>query len=543
MISMETLVRPRSGATLAACLAIPVIIARLAALPLMPIDETRYLSVAWEMWQHHQFLVPTLNGETYAHKPPLLFWLINLGWWLFGTSDWVSRAAIPATGVLSFWLLADIVRQLSPTAVGVARWGPLVLLSTSLWFVYLPLSMFDILLTLCLLVAVDGLLRYLRGGRRSMVMLAGVGLGLGMLTKGPVILLYWLPLALSFSFWRPDGLHGPRHYYLTVLATTLLGSLIVLAWAIPAAITGGPDYARAIFWGQSAGRIAESFAHARPWYWYLIMLMVLVLPWTVVNLWRSPPWATPLQRFACWGFLPPLVLLSLVSGKQIHYLMPTMPFMAIWISSQVLTYPIGRQWGYAALLVLLASLIAILPELADRYYPLAPLSLWTRLAAILPLTFAGLMVLRPRRCWLVLAWPLSLLTLLLLASPAIQRYYDLQPMARRLATLETQDIPLAYAGEYHNQFRFLGRLETNLELIDNERRLATWANNHPNGRVIEVLRAPTARQRKIATYHQPYRGRVYLIVPAARWRAFIAASTDAWPSSGSAVHPPHSRGL
>ncbi|VAW74626.1 Polymyxin resistance protein ArnT, undecaprenyl phosphate-alpha-L-Ara4N transferase; Melittin resistance protein PqaB, partial [hydrothermal vent metagenome] len=56
-----------------------VAVAALAAIqlwlrPLLPVDETRYLSVAWEMWSRGDFLVPYLNGEAYSHKPPLLFW-------------------------------------------------------------------------------------------------------------------------------------------------------------------------------------------------------------------------------------------------------------------------------------------------------------------------------------------------------------------------------------------------------------------------------------------------------------------------------------
>ena len=39
----------------------------------LPVDETRYVSVAWEMWLRHDFLVPHLNGAVYSHKPPLLF--------------------------------------------------------------------------------------------------------------------------------------------------------------------------------------------------------------------------------------------------------------------------------------------------------------------------------------------------------------------------------------------------------------------------------------------------------------------------------------
>ena len=57
-----------------------VMAAGLALRPPLPVDETRYLAVAWEMWRDGNFLVPHLNGEAYSHKPPLLFWLINLGW-------------------------------------------------------------------------------------------------------------------------------------------------------------------------------------------------------------------------------------------------------------------------------------------------------------------------------------------------------------------------------------------------------------------------------------------------------------------------------
>ena len=56
----------------------------LATRPPLPVDETRYLAVAWDMWLDGNFLVPHLNFEPYSHKPPLLFWLINLGWGLFG---------------------------------------------------------------------------------------------------------------------------------------------------------------------------------------------------------------------------------------------------------------------------------------------------------------------------------------------------------------------------------------------------------------------------------------------------------------------------
>ena len=55
-----------------------VMAAAISTRPPLPVDETRYLAVAWEMWQGGNYLVPHLNFEPYSHKPPLLFWLINI---------------------------------------------------------------------------------------------------------------------------------------------------------------------------------------------------------------------------------------------------------------------------------------------------------------------------------------------------------------------------------------------------------------------------------------------------------------------------------
>ena len=75
------------GAALAAALALPAIAQDQPesilppgfglARPLMPVDETRYAAVAWEMWTRGDFIVPRLDGLPYDHKPPLLFWLTS----------------------------------------------------------------------------------------------------------------------------------------------------------------------------------------------------------------------------------------------------------------------------------------------------------------------------------------------------------------------------------------------------------------------------------------------------------------------------------
>ena len=54
-----------------ALLAVLTLVAVLSR-PLTPLDETRYVGVAWEMWLRGDFLVPYKNGAPYDHKPPLM---------------------------------------------------------------------------------------------------------------------------------------------------------------------------------------------------------------------------------------------------------------------------------------------------------------------------------------------------------------------------------------------------------------------------------------------------------------------------------------
>ena len=109
--------------------------------PLLPIDETRYLSVAWEMHTSGSYLVPHLNGELYSHKPPLLFWLMNAGWAVFGVSMEWARMVAPLFGLGALWLTAKMARALWPeadaTTLGLrAGLAPLMLLSGVYWAIF-----------------------------------------------------------------------------------------------------------------------------------------------------------------------------------------------------------------------------------------------------------------------------------------------------------------------------------------------------------------------------------------------------------------------
>ena len=132
--------------------------------PLLPVDETRYAAVAWEMWTRDDFLVPTLNGQPYHHKPPLLFWLMQAGWAVFGVNEWWPRLLSPLFGAGTLVLTARLGQALWPDQPEVARIAPCVLVSSVLFSYLATALMFDALLGFFVALGYLGLVRAWRGG-------------------------------------------------------------------------------------------------------------------------------------------------------------------------------------------------------------------------------------------------------------------------------------------------------------------------------------------------------------------------------------------
>lgn len=499
-----------------------LLLVTLYARPLMPIDETRYAAVAWEMWLRNTFIVPHLNGETYSHKPPLLFWLIQLGWSAFGVHGWVARSVSPLFGLASLFLTASLARRLWPDDHRTASIAPLVVLSCIGWTVFTTVLMFDMLIACFTLLGLLGLLRaWQEGGRLGWIIL-GLAIGLGILAKGPVILVYILPTALLAPWWMADQRPANwKGWYWGILASVGIGAAIALCWVLPAAWLGGQEYRDAILWGQTAGRMVDSFAHRRPWWWYLPLLPALLFPWSIwLPVWQglkkaSLDWG---GRFCLSWLLSGLLAFSLISGKQIHYLLPLMPAFALLVSRGIVGIQPGRlaRWLPAiAVMVLGVTLIGV--SLLEAFHELPPwtgeVSPWWGLVLIFLGWLLGSHWLRAEGN-VVEVLALSSIAVLAIINLGILRpahaYYDVSPASRHLAELQSQDIAIAHLGSYSGQFQFGGRLDRPIDTIE-PHEVSAWALRHPEGRLISYANTLDAQKAAQAEFCQPYRGRYLLI--------------------------------
>ncbi|MGB5987149.1 MAG: hypothetical protein WBG37_17730, partial [Desulfobacterales bacterium] len=283
--------------------------------------------------------------------------------------------------------------------------------------------------------------------------LAALALGLGMLTKGPVILVYLVPLALSAPWWlnSTTPVSWPKWYAGLILAL-LCASALALAWALPAARAGGEAYGDAILWGQTAGRMARSFAHRQPVWWYLPLLPLVLLPW--IGQW--PLWCN-LKRFAgdpgtrfclIWAGLS-LLGLSLISGKQIHYLIPILPPLALLAARRLaamgaeppigLTRLNGMPFGLMG-----AAMLGI--RLGGAHHPdIAPFAYFPTWTILVPLGIGGYFLLRPAKSFksltlkYALAMTLMLTALQFALHTPLHQGYDVTPSARLAAVAKKTD--------------------------------------------------------------------------------------------------------
>jgi 4-amino-4-deoxy-L-arabinose transferase-like glycosyltransferase len=504
-------------------------------LPPLPIDETRYLAVAWEMRSTGEFLVPHLNGALYSQKPPLLFWLINAGWLATGVHAWTARAMTLACSLASLALVARLTRRVTGSQAA-ARMSAVLLLGMLYFATFANAIMFDVLLATCALIALHGLVDLAEDRRRGIV-LTGLGIGLGILAKGPVMLLDVGFAAVLAPWWNRGIARGNARYFGSLLAAVALGAAIALAWAVPAAIHGGPEYSHAIFLSQTFDRIqgVKTGTHAQPFWWYVVWLPVMLLPWPLVLRGRFEAMRALVRergaRLALAWVLPTVVAFSLIGGKQAHYLLPLLPGVALLFAIALDRGGFVVRVGLASIVLVAAGLVlAFLPSYAATRPDLALVSdtspVWGALVAAIGV---ALLVFSKRirgALWPALAMVavVLLFKLALIQGPGVR--YDVRQIAEEVHAAQERGQPIAHLGWHHGVYEFAGRLTKPLPALTLAE-LPAWVAEHPDGLVISFYRRFRFRAEPI--YTQPFRG-----VEVSIWNAKEALASGVDPNASHA---------
>ncbi|AGT10293.1 ArnT family glycosyltransferase [Paracoccus aminophilus] len=444
--------------------------------PAMPIDETRYLTVAWEMRLHHSWIVPHLNGEIYGDKPPLLFWLINLVWAVTGPSEFAGRLVAPAFGLGAIWVTSRLGRALYPTRPELGGYAALALAGMGGFAFFAGLTMFDAMLTLATALGVLALVHAARTpaeAPRSWLPWAGYGaaIALGVISKGPVILVHLVPVGLALPFWGGMPLKAA---FKGVGLGVLIALGLVLLWLVPALLLGGADYRQEILWTQSAGRVVSSFAHQKPWWFFVPLLPLLAFPWIwSLGFWKNLRLIGPMPVW----IVATVAIFSLISGKQTHYLVPMLPAVALIAApaiAQGARAPLAALGPLAAALYLLGVAFGLVKgEVREVIGPA-----WLLVAIAVGLVLVAAVAVLRRGGWLAVLSPAVVVLLSLLFIGKAGDAYDATLIGRQLAAYEQAGLATMDDG-YAGEFGFAGRLAQPVAMLPDPVAAAAWLAEKP----------------------------------------------------------------
>lgn len=314
----------------------------------LPVDETRYLEIFREMDGRFGLFLH-LGGEAYGDKTPLLFWLGALAHGCGLPLEAALRIWPPVFAAGTVLATAELGRRVGARSAG---W----LLATALLpFLYAQVLYFD---TLVAFGVTASLLAWTRGraGR------AGAWGGFAVLAKGPIALLYLVPLWLGL---RAPGLR-PRAR--TVAATLALSLLPLAAWFSATLVAGSVSFRHELLVEQTLRRATGATGHARPLWFYLPLLPLVLFPWSAAAFVR-PRGARGTERAALLAVAASVALLSVVGSKQPAYLLPLCPVLAVLAARRLELHPAGARLRHRLVgLALGLALVLLAAQLGGAGY-------------------------------------------------------------------------------------------------------------------------------------------------------------------------------
>ncbi|MGE0020474.1 MAG: ArnT family glycosyltransferase [Draconibacterium sp.] len=341
-------------------------------------DSGLYSAIVRQMVESGDWFNLKINGQPYDQKPHLFFWLAGVGVQLFGNTNFAFKLFPFLYGLLGIYLAYQLGRQLFSEQAG--RFAALVAGTSQIFFLYFFDMHTDLVLQTGVTLALWQLAAYFQTKKSLNFVLAFVGVGLAMLSKGPIgavlpfltVLIYLLAEKDSRQLFHPKW---------------LLGMLIVLVLISPSLLhlykSFGASGLKFYFIGNNIGRITGEVAgSSNDYIFYLHTFLWAFLPWTpvvilaLVKMAKTRMIGLDSRNFAIGmigSVLILLLILSVAKGKAPNYFLITVaPFSVFagwWLTE--FNWLKGQKFSklFAFLVIIIAGINLFLntklfPELA-----------------------------------------------------------------------------------------------------------------------------------------------------------------------------------
>lgn len=352
--------------------------------PLHDPTEARYAEIPRLIIETGNWIMPPFNYDVpFWGKPPLTFWLTAISFKLFGYSEFAARLPVFLLAYLVLWLSYRFAKGLLGGEK--AAFSSVVLISTALFFIASGAVMTDMALCLCISLSMISFWHALNNPdaqqAKKWSYLFFVGLGLGLLVKGPiVVVLVLLPLIAWVALEKQWLAAWQQIPWLKGAALMLL---IAVPWYIIAEIDSpgfinyflvGEHYKRFVDagWHGDLYGVAHKHPHGKIW----LLWLFASFPWSFIFLGSALSWplrknkATTLKNtyqgswhsYLLFWAIAPMVFFTLSGNILYTYVLPGLPAFAMIVTEMLyLRFDIKTimqsKWLYAGFIIPIAGLV------------------------------------------------------------------------------------------------------------------------------------------------------------------------------------------
>ena len=327
-------------------------------------DAGKYAAVARNIIESGDFINLKIHGEPYDQKPPLLFWLAALGFRIGGLHNWTFKLFPVLYSFCGFWFTYKLGQTLYNKNTG--KLAVLMLSSSWVFFLFTMDVHTDLVLQANVTLAIWQLAAFMKTRNTSNFIWAFVGVGLAMLSKGPIG-------AAVPAFALSTHLLLKRQYKDIFHPRWLPGIAIALIVSSPALIglynQFGFEGIKFFFIVNNVGRITGSYAGDNTdYFFYFHTLLYLVLPWTLFVIYgfykefgsyfRSS--YKNREYYTLGGIWIFILIASIARGKAPHYVFMLIPMIFVVTANWLIKALENPNQKMAKRLLLAQSFIPVL---------------------------------------------------------------------------------------------------------------------------------------------------------------------------------------
>lgn len=354
---------------------------------IMEVDAAQYASLTREMIETGNYLEVYHMGQDYLDKPPFLFWASSIWIKWFGAYNWtykLSSFLFTILGIISTYKLGHLLYN---KRIGFV--AAIMVATTQAYFLFNHDVRTDTILTAMVIFSVWQIMAFIFYRERMHLVGGFVGIGLGMLTKGPIALMipalaftaYFIGRKRYKDFFRWEWLLGLA-LVLVVLSPMMYGLYNQFDQHPEKEITFISDAGnrtekevsglKFFFWTQSFGRITGEnvWENSSSPTFFVETFLWSFLPWSLLAIWaliwrlsntitdvikqrKKQEWLT------LGGFILPFIALSTSHYKLPHYIFVLFPFAAIITAEFVLRVLYEKPTWWAQIMRVLQSITVL----------------------------------------------------------------------------------------------------------------------------------------------------------------------------------------